>query len=155
MQMLQEVLGQVISDIWISLLSMHIEELPTDAVMDPPAAIVGCVQLIGTVSGGVAIQCGQPLARRAAASMFNLNVDDVTEEDIRDAVGELANVAAGNLKAVLPSHYQLSMPAVVTGSDFQAQLLNGQVVAYNAFASEVGTFSVSVFEEELAPRRKR
>ncbi|MGV3710129.1 MAG: chemotaxis protein CheX [Gemmatimonas sp.] len=155
MQILQEMLPQTVSDIWSSLLSLEVVELPGDTELEAAPTFVGCVHLIGGVSGMVAIMCGESLARQAAARMFDLDEADVADADIRDAVGELANVAAGNLKAALPDPYKLSMPSVVTGSDFQTDVLNGQQVAQTIFGCSAGQFVVSVFEQEEGSRRKR
>jgi chemotaxis protein CheX len=42
---------------------------------------------------------------------------DVTQSDIVDAVGELANVIGGNVKALLPQPCQLSLPHVQINGD--------------------------------------
>jgi len=47
----------------------------------------------------------------------------MTDEDVRDALGELANMLAGNLKSVLPSGVVLSMPSVIEGSDYSLRNL--------------------------------
>ena len=44
------------------------------------------------------------------------------DDDVRDTLGELANMAAGNLKSVMPSGVVLSMPSVVAGSDYSLKL---------------------------------
>ena len=53
---------------------------------------------------------------------------DVAEidEDVRDAIGELANMLAGNMKSVLDpngSEVQLSMPSAVHGEEYSVDCL--------------------------------
>jgi chemotaxis protein CheX len=42
---------------------------------------------------------------------------EVPEADVRDALGEIANMIAGNVKALLPEPCSISLPAVALGSD--------------------------------------
>ncbi|NIQ01639.1 MAG: chemotaxis protein CheX, partial [Nitrospinaceae bacterium] len=55
--------------------------------------------------------CPIPLARQAAAIMFQLQEDTAGPEEIQDAFGELANITGGNIKALLPEPSYLSLPA--------------------------------------------
>lgn len=143
MKALQESLEPTIIDIWSSLFSLHAVAEPT---MDLHATYVGCVHLAGAVSGTIVIQCDALLARLVAARMFDIAQDEASEDDIRDAIGEITNIAAGNLKAALSQPTVLSLPTVVHGSDFSTHLPNSHVVADRTFSCGNDRFSVSVFE---------
>jgi len=47
---------------------------------------------------------------------------------VRDALGELANMLAGNLKSVLPSGVVLSMPSVIEGSDYSLRICGKRLI---------------------------
>jgi chemotaxis protein CheX len=49
--------------------------------------------------------------------------------EIEDAWGELANMVAGNVKALLPRPCQLSLPAVVQGLDYHLVVPGTRVFA--------------------------
>jgi chemotaxis protein CheX len=77
--------------------------------------VTGCVQISGAWEGAVTIQCPVDLARAAAAVMFDTDPAQTSNEEMRDALGELANMVGGNIKALLPSPTKLSLPIVVEG----------------------------------------
>ena len=54
---------------------------------------------------------------------------DLTDADLRDALGELTNMAAGNLKTLLPGSDDISLPTVVEGSDYGLTRLDSTLVA--------------------------
>ncbi len=43
---------------------------------------------------------------------MGMEVDEVTEDDVADALGELANMIGGNVKSILPELSALSLPHV-------------------------------------------
>lgn len=104
----------------------------------------GVVQITGAWDGAVAIQCTDTLARRASVVMLGLTEPQVTLADIQDTLGELANMAGGNLKAMLPEPCSLGLPVVVEGQDFRLRLPGSQEVTQCTFESENEPFTVTV-----------
>ncbi|MHB1310933.1 MAG: chemotaxis protein CheX [Gemmatimonadaceae bacterium] len=143
MKALQEALEPTIIDIWSSLFSLDAVAEPT---ADLHATYVGCVHLAGAVSGTIVIECDALLARLVAARMFDVAQDEATEDDIRDAIGEITNIAAGNLKAALSAPTMQSLPTVVHGTEFGTHLPDSRLVASRTFSCGNDRFSVSVFE---------
>jgi chemotaxis protein CheX len=68
------------------------------------------VRISGAWQGVVVVDCPEELARRTAAAMWGGQPQDQTQ--IADAIGELANMIAGNVKVLLPGPSRLSLPAV-------------------------------------------
>jgi Chemotaxis phosphatase CheX len=58
---------------------------------------------------GVTIRLGLPLARVLAGRM--MTVPEPSGEDVLDAVGELVNIAGGNVKSLFCPHARLSLPS--------------------------------------------
>ncbi len=77
--------------------------------------VTGCVHLSGAYTGSIMLQCSGPAARDAAAALFSMQPADVTQTEVVDAIGELANMVGGNVKSMLPGPSALSLPAVVHG----------------------------------------
>jgi chemotaxis protein CheX len=50
--------------------------------------------------------------------MFELAADEISPSEISDALGEIANMMGGNVKALLPGPATLSLPSVTEGSDY-------------------------------------
>ena len=59
------------------------------------------------------VRCSAAAARNAAAALLGVELDDVTTEDVTDALGELANIIGGNVKSLLPEPCALSLPHVL------------------------------------------
>ncbi|MGZ4613874.1 MAG: chemotaxis protein CheX [Kineosporiaceae bacterium] len=62
---------------------------------------------------GVRLCVPATLAHRLAARMFAS--DEPTSDDVLDALGELANIAGGNVKALLFTSARLSLPSATLG----------------------------------------
>jgi len=122
-------LQQIGTDIWAAILGMVLQ--PADALAhhgEEVRVVTGCVQITGDWSGAVTVQCSAHLARVATAVMFGSTPDDVTEDEVCDTVGELANMTGGNVKSLLPGSCQLSLPAVTTGRDYHVFIPGAEVV---------------------------
>lgn len=71
------------------------------------------VSVTGAWWGHVVIRCSSTAARNAAAALLGVELHDATNEDVTDAVGELANIIGGNVKCLLPEPCALSLPSVL------------------------------------------
>ena len=89
--------------------------------------MVGCVQITGTWSGAVLVECRPEFAAAAARIIFSSEETPTLEEE-RDALGELTNMIAGNLKALLPSPSFLALPTISDGVDGVLAVLGSRVV---------------------------
>ena len=110
----------------------------------PPNALTGCVQISGAWEGAVTLQCSIDLARAAAGTMFDRAPDATSADEIRDALGELANMVGGNIKALLPAPTHLSLPIVVEGDRAALSIRDTEAVQTVWFASHGQPFVVTV-----------
>jgi chemotaxis protein CheX len=71
------------------------------------------VEIVGPWTGTVVLTCGRATAEELARALLREHAPDELEaEDVDDALGELANVVGGNVKAVLPGPSVLGLPEV-------------------------------------------
>jgi chemotaxis protein CheX len=80
----------------------------TDVVVD----VTGSVSVTGAWRGPVLVGCSDGASRNAAAALLGIELDEVTDDDVADALGELANIIGGNVKSLLPEPCALSLPHV-------------------------------------------
>ncbi len=85
------------------------------SLAEPPPSVAGSwiasvVWLGGQWTGCVTIAAPSSLARHLTARMLDLRDQDVSEDQYIDAMKELANMSAGNLKSVLPGPCGLATP---------------------------------------------
>lgn len=85
-------------------------------------ALVG---LAGSLCGVLSIRCNNQAARIMAGKMLGMPPEEV-DNDSWDALGEIANMIAGNFKGKLSgvgNHCMLSVPTIIVGSDYETRSL--------------------------------
>ncbi len=113
MQYLENEIRQITEWVWHSVLERQVEVgSGPEGIREQPERMLGSVFISGSWHGAVSLHCSQSLARQAASKMFNLPEESVDLELTRDALGELTNIVGGNVKSLLPSPSQLSVPMV-------------------------------------------
>jgi hypothetical protein len=79
----------------------------------PDDALSSWVEIVGPWNGTVVLTCGRSTAEELSRALLKQHAPPVLDlEDIEDALGELANVVGGNVKAVLPGPSVLGLPEV-------------------------------------------
>jgi chemotaxis protein CheX len=111
-----EDLLQITEQVWES----YLDPEGTNPLLAKPnegaSDVVAAVSVTGAWRGHVVVQCSMAASRHVAAALLGAPVDEVTEDDIADALGELANIIGGNVKVLLPESCALSLPYVLTGT---------------------------------------
>lgn len=132
----EELSKQLIDDtrsVYSTMLGMELMHLPLE--VDPMEHFQDCVSamvgLAGTYNGLISIHQPVSLGLKVAEAMLDMDIPEV-DQDVMDALGEIANMVAGNIKQHLSKgglDVRLSTPSVATGSDYvicakQANSLN-------------------------------
>ena len=136
----------VVRSVWSTQLGLEIHdaELPGKPALSPTMTAV--IHISGDYRGGLRLECSRALVRRAGSLMFNLPADQIGEEDERDVVGELTNVIAGNIKALIPGSNLISLPTIIEGSDYKVSSLDVKSCDDFAFVLEGESLTVTIFE---------
>lgn len=140
---------ELTESIWETMLGLavarcEVEETATNG--DP--SMTGCVQITGAWEGAVTLDCSLDFARRAAEIMFDLEPQAADFEEIKDALGELANMLGGNLKSLLPGPAHLSLPAITEGSDYSVTVQGSELVTQTTFKSEGHAVKVALLKKK-------
>ena len=99
---------------------------------DEFTALVG---LAGSLCGVLTIRCANQSARIMASLMLGMPPEEVNN-DSWDALGEVANMIAGNFKGKLSgigNHCMLSVPTIIVGRDYETRALGGGKALQNIF----------------------
>jgi chemotaxis protein CheX len=142
-QTLPGMLAQIVRSVFGTMLGLEVLECP------PPWAVNGArltaaVHLSGDWNGVVFLECGREQAYHFTWRFLSADPAKIVEEDVRDVLGELANMLAGNLKSALTPGVVLSMPSVVEGSDYSWQMCGRKTTERAAFFSAGGIFSLTL-----------
>ena len=142
-------LVSVVDEIFGSMAGMQLTASPSLIEFDTRSGyVVSAVQIVGDWQGAVRLDIDLELARRACANLVGLEPGDLSAQDIRDAAGELANMAGGSVKAICAPTSRLSLPSVAMGRDFEFTVSQGSVIQQLSFVHSCGALTVSVIEKQ-------
>ena len=138
---------QVVESVFETMMSLKVSQ---DGTSWFPSAdrLTSALHLAGDWNGAVLLECSRSQACRFAGRFLSMDPPDTVDDDVRDVLGELANMIGGNLKCVLTRGIRLSMPSVVDGSDYSMRVCGAEVRERIALGCDDGPFWVTV----LAPR---
>jgi len=97
--------------------------------------------------GSVLIECGQKLAFELTSRVMSVPAPDFLDNDVRDVIGELANIIGGNLKALMPPDTRISMPEVLNGPEGRLFLSSEKRLSRICLACDIGCCSVSLLDK--------
>ena len=107
-------LAEMVEQVWVSYLDPEgVSPLVPTGNDGQPSEVHSSVSITGSWTGHVVYASSNAAARRAAAAFLAMEADEVSQEDLSDVLGELANIVGGNVKAMLPPGCFLSLPQVV------------------------------------------
>jgi flagellar motor switch protein FliN len=107
-----------------AMMSMHLESIDTaeDVKLDNNR-MVGAIHFGGEVVGVMSFGLSEVFARAVTGAMLGIEIDEIHSlDEIKDVIGELANIVAGNLKTEFLDAgltCVISTPSITLGSDFK------------------------------------
>lgn len=121
--------GDSVIELFDTMLSMDVEL--ADEAAEPVSGtprIIGSIDFAGDVMGSINIQVSETFAHLISAAMLETDLEKIEDDiQIKDVIGEVANIIAGNLKSGfcesgLPC--EISPPFITSGNDFKIETLN-------------------------------
>lgn len=76
----------------------------------------GLIHVHGQQEASINIKVNEALAQTIASLMFGIPAEELADDEITDALGEITNMLGGSVKAYLPGESTLTLPTVITGS---------------------------------------
>jgi len=142
-------LTAIVDEIFGAMAGMHLVPCDEVVVFAPPNGhVVAVVQIVGDWQGAVRLDIDLELARKACANLTGVEAGDLSQQDVGDAAGELANMVGGSVKALCAQTCKLSLPTVTIGRDFEFSLCQGSVIQELSFSHASGWLTVSVMEKQ-------
>ncbi|WP_224983253.1 chemotaxis protein CheX [Geomonas agri] len=111
--------------------TMVMLEVADEPPLDEPVltfheTVTSMVGLAGSHSGILAIHCPKKLALLVTSNMLGMDVTEV-DEDVNDAMGEIANMVGGDVKHIFSpkgADINLSIPTVIYGNDYALESIS-------------------------------
>ncbi len=124
--------------------------LMTDLVTHFENSVTAMVGLVGAYSGVVCLHAPRNLALDFTSGMLGVEVAEL-DEDVHDAMGELANMIAGAFKHHLSSNgtdIKISLPSIITGNEYFVSAGKPDDTLSLGFATSQKCFLVSAVLEK-------
>ena len=116
----------------------------------PIHPISGIIGLSGKAVGTVVLSLSENVALKAASALLMMEMTEI-DDDVIDAVGELANIVAGGAKAQLEEYeLSVSLPSVITGAGHEVRFPSKVTPICVPFECDWGSLTIEVGLEEVA-----
>jgi len=131
--------------------SMIFIDITPEAPTEEPISILApnlssLIGLAGDLKGILAIHCPAEVAMGVTTAMLGMEVTELGE-DVKDAIGEIANMVAGGLKEALApdgKKIELAIPTTVIGKAIRTSGLSGATRILIPFSSPIGRFGLEL-----------
>ncbi len=142
--------GQILIETTLEVFaSMIFIEITPEELSEPePLApeITSLIGLAGDLKGILAIQCPKEVALQISGAMLGMELTEL-DEDVKDALGEIANMVAGGVKDALLAigkATELAIPTTVIGKSVRAGRISGATQTVVFFLTSAGRFGVEL-----------
>lgn len=132
-------------EVWSMMLGVDLDVL-SNAPLIEGESITAVVTVTGGWNGAVLVKAGVETALQTGAIMFASDPGETSDEDVRDAMGEIANMIGGSLKDRVGPGHVISIPAVTEGLAYKVYVGHAKKVHEVGFASPDGVVILSVFD---------
>jgi len=135
-------------DVFSTMIMMEVRpgDYCTGKTQNIDSKLTSMIGLGGDIKGMLAIHCTDSLAKGVTSSFLGMNVAEL-DEDVKDAIGEVANMVAGDIKISFSEHDQsieLAIPTTVIGTSFKMSGLFGATRIIIPFTTSFGEFWVEL-----------
>ena len=132
-------------EVWRGFLGVElIPRFDEPAELAPETTVSGCVTIKGSWYGGITVT--MPVSLGISLTRSALQLDAPEPDDVRDVVGELANMMAGRLRHQLPPDTQISLPMVATGDHFHLSIPGARVAMALDFAIDDAPLRIRIIK---------
>jgi chemotaxis protein CheX len=122
---LQQLIIDSTQDVFDTMLMLPITpgETLADKVYQFKESVSGMLGFSGDIQGMLTIHCPQNVAFTITEQLLGMSVDSV-DEDVKDTIGEMANMVLGGIKDAflnLGTDISLAIPTVMAGRSYQVK----------------------------------
>jgi len=131
--------------------TMLMVELDVGAPIEGPGGEVdsNLTSMLGLgkdIKGMLAVHCPASVAKDITGTFLGMEVAEL-DDDVKDAIGEIANMVAGNLKIFFQEHnmtIELAIPTTVVGKSFRTAGMSGATRIAVPFTMNGATFLIEL-----------
>lgn len=108
--------------------------------------LTSMIGLGGGIRGMLAVHCPEVVAKKITSGFLGMEVEEL-DDDVKDAIGEIANMVAGALKISFQKcdiNIQLAIPTAVIGTSYKTSGFSGAYCISVPFAMDGETFWIEM-----------
>lgn len=139
-------------EVFETMIFMDLEESSETDQHIEGNALLGSITFTGSLEGCLTICCSVVSAKTIAANMLGMDPSEqLSEEEICDAIGEVANMVMGSVKSRLADSVgdlQVSIPSVVSGKNIVNSIDGASEISINVNIADEYTAELSLLYKE-------
>lgn len=118
------IINQAVGEIFSTMLFLEVTALAGEPASRPDQRMLsGMLGFAGDLQGTVIIHLPEEVAIAITNAFLELDLAEINDE-VKDAIGELANMVGGGIKYLLPEQeqdVQVSIPSVISGRGYTCE----------------------------------
>jgi chemotaxis protein CheX len=134
-----------VEEVFQMMLGVHCDRDARASVKELES-VTSVVGFGGLLSGACVFRSGRSTALSIAGLMAGMEFDEI-DDVVKDAIGELCNMLAGAWKGKVPdlaANCGLSVPAVITGRDYNLHVQAPEFQLHHAYRFGEASFEVTI-----------
>jgi len=138
-------LDATVKEVFQMMLGIDCMRQPGPAIIEPES-VTAVVGFGGLLSGACLFKSGSSAAIKIAEHMTGMEFTEI-DDIVKDGIGELCNMLAGAWKGKVPdlaSNCGLSVPAVITGRDYNLHVQAPEFKLNHTYCFGESTFEVTI-----------
>lgn len=136
------------TDVFRTMMNLRLTpgEVTIEKAQMRKAEVIGSIGVAGFLTGSISVFLPKAIAQKAAAAMLMLDApDQLADEELVDAIGELTNMIGGGIKTELFQKaplFDISVPSVYVGEDLQRRTVSDDLCFLVPFTVGGESFAV-------------
>jgi len=143
-------LDSSVDEVFNMMLGVTCQAVPEIEIAEAET-ITAVVGFGGLLSGACVFRAGESTALNIAARLTGMEFSEL-DDTVKDAIGEICNMIAGAWKGKVPdlsANCGLSIPAVITGSNYDIHVQAPEFRLHHSFQFERSAFDVTIICDGL------
>jgi chemotaxis protein CheX len=144
-------LDSSVEEVFRLMLGVNCQRYTGLAEIREPESVTAVVGFGGLLSGACVFRSGATAAMKIAAHMTGMEFTEL-DDTVQDGIGEICNMLAGAWKGNVPdlaANCGLSVPAVITGRDYNIHVQSPEFKLHHTFKFDDVNFEVTIICDGL------
>lgn len=141
-----DVVPKAITDVMASTAGIEVSQCSPENQMSPDGVIIAVISLVGDLEWSVFLGLPRQTAINLAKTFAGFEIP-FESEDMGDAIGEVTNIMAGQVKAILDTRgvlVEISLPSVIRANNLEVLIQRGSAGQKVCYESSLGTLWTGV-----------